>query len=868
MSERLQISPPRLATRFLRWFCNPQLLEDVEGDLSELYAERKSKNPLRARFRYILDVVLLFRPGIIKNIELKNGLIHTAMIKNYLKIALRNALRYKGFTALNLLGLIVGITTSSIIFLWVHDEVSIDKFHTDGDKIYQMFRNMKQSGKETRTTWTIPKPAADLMRDEYPEVDQVVQVSWPIEMRFEKGDDKSDEVGYFVTSSFFSMFSFEVLEGDKNTALNDISSIMISRSVAEKYFGSRWKDEAVGNTLKIDNDREAIVTGVFENTGSNSTLQFGWLVNAESFFKENQWVDDWGNGSFRIYFTLHEESKAPVVADRIRDAIKIYAAGQDNAGDEELVLHKFQDYYLYSNFSNGVVDGGRIGYVKILSVVALLILIIACINFTNLATARSSRRSKEVGLRKVMGAYKSSIGTQFLLESVLLSTCAMVVSIILIYILLPSFNQMVDKTLAIDYSLPITWMYIIGIVLGVGLLSGSYPAMLLPRFNIISSLKGMVKQTSGSALMRKGLVVFQFAISTFLIIGISVVYKQLDYVLNKDLGLNKENLIAVDLNYELGERWETVKEEVNKLSNVTAVSVASGNPLVSNRSTSSTNWEGKDPNVDYEINIMLTDKSFVETTEVEVIRGRDFSDDLADSTSFLINEVAAELMGFDDPIGKRVSFWGIDGRVIGVIRNYHMQDMYESISPLIISCIAPARSDVALVRVDGKPAEVLEQTEQILTSLSSSYEFDYNFVGQAYAENYNTEFLISNLVKIFVVISIFLSCLGLFGLSAFTAEQRSKEIGVRKVHGASVKHLVLLLSKDYSILMIFSFILAIPFGYYYAQQWLEGFEFRTSVGVGLFIVAGLITFMVGAITVSFKSYQAARVNPVKTLKDE
>lgn len=868
MSDSSEILPPKIPTQFLRWFCNPRLIEDVEGDLSELYAERISQNSRKAKLKYYLDVLLLFRPGIIKNIELKNGLINTAMIKNYLKIALRNALRYKGFTAINLLGLIVGITTSSIIFLWVYDEVAMDKFHANGEKIYQMFRNMRQSGSEVRTTWTIPKPAADLLREEYPEVSHVVQVSWPIEMRFEQEDDQSDEVGYFVTASFFSMFSFEILEGDKNTALNDISSIMISRSVAEKYFGSQWKNTALGKTLKIDNDRDALVTGVFENTGSNSTLQFDWLINAESYFKNNTWVDDWGNGSFRIYFTLREESKAPIVAERIKDAIKVYAAGQNNAGDEELILHKFQDYYLYSNFSNGVVDGGRIGYVKILSVVALLILIIACINFTNLATARSSRRSKEVGLRKVMGAYKSSIGTQFLLESILLSMCAMLVSIILIYLILPSFSQMVDKSLIIDYSLSITWIYIIGIVLVVGLLSGSYPAMLLPRFNIINSLKGVVKQTSGASLMRKGLVVFQFAISTFLIIGVSVVYKQLDYVLNKDLGLNKENLISVDLNYELGERWETVKDEIKKLPSVTAVSVASGNPLAFNRSTSSTTWEGKDPNVDYEINIMLADKSFVETTEVELINGRDFSVELADSTSFLINEVAAELMGFEDPLGKRVSFWGIDGRVIGVIKNYHMQDMYESISPLIISCIAPEQSDVALIRVDGNPSEVLEQTEQILTSLSSGYEFDYNFVDEAYAENYNTEFLISNLVKIFVIISIFLSCLGLFGLSAFTAEQRSKEIGVRKVHGASVKHLVLLLSKDYSILMIFSFILAIPFGYYYAQQWLEGFEFRTSISPVLFILAGLITFIVGALTISLKSYQAARVNPVKTLKDE
>ncbi|SNT14960.1 ABC-type antimicrobial peptide transport system, permease component [Ekhidna lutea] len=868
MSSSSEISPPKLPTRFLRWFCNPNLIEDVEGDLSELYAERFTESQPKAKLKYLLDVLLLFRPGIIKNIELKNGLIHTAMIKNYLKIIFRNALRYKGFTTLNLLGLIVGITTSTTIFLWVNDEVSIDKFHVEGDRIYQLFRNMKQSGREVRTTFTVPKPAADLMREEYPEVDQVAQVSWPIETRLELEDDRTDEVGFYVTPSFLSMFSFELLEGDRQTSLADLSSIMISRSVAEKFFGSGWKDTALGQTLTLDDEQKATVTGVFENVGDNSSLQFDWLLPAEVYYKENTWVDDWGNGSFRVYFTLRDQQNAPIVGERIKNSIKEYAAGQDNAGDEELILHKFQDYYLYSNFKNGVIDGGRIEYVKILTAIALLILIIACINFTNLATARSSRRSKEVGLRKVMGAHKSSIGNQFLFESVLTATFAMGISLVLIQLILPYFNQMVDKNLFMDFSSLSTWIYILGIILIVGLLSGSYPALLLPRFKIVNSLKGVVRQSSGAAMMRKGLVVFQFAISTFLIISISVVYKQLNYVLDKDLGLNKTNLISVSLNYELGERWETLKDEIGKIPYVKNVSVAAGNPLETNWSTSSASWEGKDPNADYEINIMLTDKSFIETTEIQILQGRDFSSDLGDSTSFLINEVAAEVMGFDDPINKKLSFWGIEGRVIGVIKNYHMQDLHESISPLIISCFNPAQSGVALVRVSDNPSEVLVKIEEILTSLSSGYELDYNYVDEAYAENYSTEFLISNLVKIFVCISIFLSCLGLFGLSAFTAEQRSKEIGVRKVHGASVRHLVLLLSKDYSILMIFAFILAIPFGYYYAQQWLDGFEFRTTISPFLFVVAGLITFIIGALTVSFKSYQAARINPVKTLKDE
>ena len=860
--------PPHLAVRFLRWFCKPELVEDVEGDLSELYDLRRSSKQSNVALKYWLDVLLLIRPDIIKNIELKNRLIHTDMVKNYLKIALRNALRYKGFTVINLLGLIIGITVSSIIFLWVNDEVSVDKFHSDGDQIYQVFRNMKQSGSQTRTTWTIPKPAADMLREEFSEVDQVVQVSWPMDIPLRLEEAKSEEQGYFVSPEFLEMFSFEWLEGDKETSLDELNSIIISRRVAEKYFGSTWKQTAIGSTMGFNNEYDVMVSGVMEDVGSNSSLQFDWLMPAQSFFNENPWVNDWGNGSFRIYFTLQDAGKVQAVADRIKDAIIVHAAGQDNAGGEELILHKFQDYYLYSNFTNGQVDGGRITYVNVLITVAIFILLVACINFMNLTTARSNRRSKEVGLRKVMGARRSSVSVQFILESLLMTTLATLVSLLLVSSVIPYLNQALGKELKIDFSNEITWYYSLGLIVIVGFLSGSYPAFLLPRFKIIQSLKGLVKQGSGASMVRRGLVVFQFTISTFLIIAISVVSIQLDYVLSKDLGLNKENLIMVGLNSELANKWEVVKTEIGNIPEVTAVTVTSGNPIDYGRSTSSAKWEGMSADQNYEINIMLSDKSFVKTTEATIVNGRDFSDDLKDSTSFLINQVAADLMGFDDPVGKKLSFWGIDGRIIGVIKNYHMEDMYEPISPLIVSCIAPERTDVALFRVTGNTNEVIKQAESILSSLSSGFEFEYEFVDQAYAENYNTEVLVSNLIRWFAGVSIFLSCLGLFGLSSFTTEQRSKEIGIRKVHGASISSLVLLLSKDYSKLMILAFLLAIPFGYYYSNQWLSEFEFRTVINPFLYVFAGGIVFVVGGFTVSFKSIQAAKSNPVNTLKDE
>lgn len=866
MSANFQISPPKWPLKFLRWFCDPALIEDVEGDLSELFSERKEKSSVSARMLYLIDVLLLIRPGIIKNFKLNIGLINTTMIKNYLKVAFRNAKRYKGFTALNILGLVIGLVSSILILLWVNDEIRIDKFHTNGDRIYQVFRNMKQAGGMVRTTWTVPKPAADLIRAEYPEVDDVVQVSWTINMDIEFGESSSEERGFFVTPNFLSMFSFDVITGDANTALNDVNSIMISRTVAEKYFGSFWKEKAVGSQFKLDGNREAMVSGVFENIGDNSSVQFDWLMPAQHFFSQNEWVDDWGNGSFKIYF-LADVDDIPAIQKRIYDEIIVHAAGQDNAGEEYLIVHKFEDYYLYSNFENGVISGGRIDNVKILTIVAVFLLAIASINFMNLATARSGRRSKEVGLRKVMGAYKSSISVQFFVESILLSAISMIISVLFVWLLLPYFNQLVDKNLSLDFTLPFTWYFLIGLILLVGLLSGIYPAILLPTFNIINSLKGAIKQSTGAGYFRKGLVVFQFGISTLLIIGTGVVYSQLQYILTKDLGLDKENLMAIRMGERFGERLETYKTELTKIPEVKAFSSSSGNPISTRRSTSSARWEGMNKE-GYEINILLADEHLVNTMGMEMLSGRDFDQQLQDSTNFLINEVMAELMGFDDPLGKKLSFWGINGQVVGVVKNFHMSTLREPIAPLIISCFAPSNNNLALLKIQGDTGKALKSIEETIKDLNPENEFDYRFIDQAYAESYETEVVVGKLARIFAFISVLISCLGLLGLSAYTAEQRSKEIGIRKVHGASIYQILLLLTKDYSKLMILAFILAVPFGYYYAQSWLDNYEFRTSIGFSIFITGGILTFIIGVLTVTAKSYQAATENPVKSLRDE
>ncbi len=861
------VIPPSFPRKLLKWFCDPEMLEDVEGDIAELFSTRAAVNRSKAQWLYWRDVFFLFRPGIIKNFEINNGLTNTGMLKNYLKITLRNALRYKGYTALNLLGLIVGIATSMLILLWVHDEISIDQFH-ERDNVYQVFRNMRQTSGEVNTTYTVPKPVADLMRAEYPEVSEVAQMSWPTDYLLQVGDKRTEEEGRIVTQSFLDLFSYQLVLGDRSTCLTDPSSILISVDLAEKLFGDSWKEQAMGYALRIDDTYDLKITGVFQDPGMGSSIDFEWLSVAEAFYSRNSWVNDWGNGSFAIFFTTANEETANVVAERLYSEILDHTQDNDNAGDETLVIQKYKERYLYSTFENGQIVGGRITYVRIMSFVSLFILVLACINFMNLATARAARRAKEVGVRKTMGASRPSLATQFFFEAFALSFLAVLVSVVVVFLVLPFFNELTGKMLTLDLLDPQVWLFLLTLIFSVTLLSGIYPAVLLPSLNTVDSMKGLAKSSGWALHFRRLLVIFQFCISTFIIIGTFVVFGQTNYVLSKDLGLDKENIVAVRMKGDLHNRVLTYQEELRQIPQVQAVTAASGNPIRYGRSTSSANWEGKPANAGYEINVILTDEHFISTMGMEIAQGRDFERQSSDSTNFLINEVAADLMGFDDPIGKKLSFWGIEGRIVGVVRNFHMQNLYEAIAPLIITCIEPTSTAYSLVRLQGSPGEALQRIEAITAEMNPGFGFEYEFLDRVYAEGYQAEITIGKLSGIFAGISIFISCLGLLALSAYATEQRSKEIGVRRVHGASVASILSLLVMDFSRLVLVAALLAVPIGYYFSDQWLDNFEFRMSLGLAPFVTAGFLTIITAVFVVGLKSYSAAASNPVRSLREE
>ncbi len=865
MKERSpDIKPPQLPLKALRWFCDPELLEDVEGDLSELFRSRASKNIRLAKLLYARDVLQLFRPGIIKRFGRLNTVNSIDMLFNHIRTAIRQAAKFKGYTAINISGLVVGLTSCMLILLWVADETAKDQFHEKSDRLYQVWRNLIQSNGDVQTTWGIPFPLEHLLRTQYPEVEAVTSYTWEMEYMLRVGEISSFEKGRFATGGFFDVFSYRLIVGDPKKVLVDGPTMVISDRMALKFFGNDWREKAIGQSIKVDDRTDYEVTGVFETPGDNSSVQFDWLIAAKGFIDRQTWANSWYNGGFSIFFTLRTGADTEAVRKRIEQEI---IKNTNKESNEPLYIQLFSENYLHGTFENGIPVGGRIQYVRILSAIAIFLLLLASINFMNLATARSSLRAREIGVRKVMGAQRSTLSQQFFTEATLYAVASTLVASAIVYLLLPYFNTLMGKSIHIRFSDPLVWLTLGGMILLTGMLSGAYPAFILSSLSVAKSLKGRTKQV-GSNYFRHALVTFQFAVSIFLISGTFIISKQLSYILNKDIGLQRDNLVSIDLTGNLYDKKEVYMNSLRSITEVKDVTLSSASPINFKESTGGANWPGKDPNMVIEINVLSVNENFVKTMGMKVVQGEDFSNVfLRDSARFLINEVLAGILGFDDPVGKELTVWGTTGTIAGVVGNFHMASMYDPIGPLIIRY---SRSDAgtAFVRISGNTHDALASIQRVTKDINPAFPFRYDFLDEDFARQYQGERSVSSLVNIFAGVSIFIACLGLLGLSSFSADQRAKEIGVRKVHGASVSSLVLLLSKQYAKLMIIAFIVATPLSYFYMQRWLGDFAYRVDMNIALFIVAGIVTFAIGALTVSYKSYWAALANPVKTLKEE
>lgn len=783
------------------------------------------------------------------------------MLKNYLKTAFRGFRRQKSSFFINVAGLSIGLACSFIIFLWVIDEMSINQYHEDSDRIVQVMEHQSYSD-EVSTTYSTPGIIARTLKEEIPEFEYASNYTWNNGYLFTKDNQSFRETGLYVENDFFKILSIGLLSGNRDELLTNPNTIVLSEDMAKKYYGEQ---NPIGEAITIDNDQELTVTGVFKNMPDNSTFQFDCLLRYDDWIEENDWATEWGNNGPRAIAKLNTGTIIASLNEKIEGFIK----GKNEESHIDLFVYPFTKGYLYGQFENRVAVGGRIEYVRLFIIVAIFILLIACINFMNLSTAKAAKRSKEVGIRKSIGASKGSLIGQFIGESMIISFFSLFVSIIFVELVLPVFNNLTDKSISVDYSDPILFAIFIGIVLVTGLVSGSYPAFYLSSMEAVKTLKGSLKSSGKEAFARKGLVVFQFSLSIILIVSTLIIYRQIQFTQKQNLGYNKENLIYFTTEDQVGEQWATFQEQVENIPGVVSVSRSSHTFLNQNSNTLGVDWTNKDPETRILFENIAMDYGLIETMGVEIIEGRTFSEEFgADTTKIIFNETAIKAMGLENPIGQVITLWDEEREIIGVAKDFHFQSFRTEVNPLFFR-LEPEFGWRAFVRIESANiTNTLSQIEGIYSSFNSNYPFDYSFMDEQYASLYRGEMRIGELAKYFSIFAIFISCLGLFGLSAFTAEQRSKEIGVRKVLGASIKSLIILLSGDFTKLVLISIAISIPVSWWLMEQWMSDFAYSTGIEWWIFALAGISALVIAWLTVSWQSVKAALMDPVKSLKSE
>ncbi len=785
------------------------------------------------------------------------------MLRNYIKIAVRSLLKHKLYSGINVFGLALGMACALLIGLWVRDELSYDRFWPNAKNIYFVRFQAEYQG-EIYTNFVTPGPLQEAIANDVPEVDAVTKTDWGRDYLVKVGDRKAKEFGHFATSAFFDVFDMPALQGNPKTALAQTNQIVVSRKLAEKFFPD---GQALGKTLQLDNDKFYVVGAVVDNLPTASTIQFDWIVNWK--VQEQDWQTKWGNNSFMTYARLNPNTTQAQAEASMKLLYKRHAPKEHS--ENVAMLQPLTDLHLYRDYKNGKPVGGRIEYVRIFSVVALFILLVACINFMNLATARSAIRAKEVGVRKVVGALRSSLIGQFMSESILTSLLAIILSLVLVRMALPTFNTLFDKQLTLSLTEPMLWQLVAGLVLITGFVSGSYPALFLSGLQPIRILKGRLQAGSGPALFRRTLVVFQFGLSMFLIIGMLTVSRQMRFFRTHNLGLDRENVISIPLEGELAsdKKLDVVRRTVSQLPSISSVSTANMLPIDIQSTSGDLVWPGKEPGMETSVSAMSVGNDFVKTMNIKLVAGRDFrTDSPADSSNYLINEATAKLMGMRDPVGKEVTFWYGKGRIVGLMKDFHINSLHQAINPLILT-YTPRNTSYLLVKTSpGQTQQALTDLDYLVKSVNPNYPFTYHFLDEDYEKLYRSEQQVQELVNYFGILAVLISCLGLFGLAAFTAEQRTKEIGVRKVLGASVASIVGLLSTDFLKLVLIALVLASPLAWIALDKWLNSFVYRDTLPWWIFAFAALIAVVVALATVSYQSIRAALVNPVKSLRSE
>lgn len=785
------------------------------------------------------------------------------MLKHYLLIIYRNFIRSKSYFFINLAGLSTGLACTLLIYLWVRDEYRMDKFHEHDARLYQVMEN-QQYADELMTTTSTPGILSENLALEFPEIALASPTSWVSDYTLSYEDNDIKARGFHVGKDYFEIFSFKMLQGDPGQVLEDKTGMVISRALAIRLFGT--EENAIGKTVELQHDKVFHVTGVFEGTPADSFMQFEFAMSFEQFKDENPWVLEWGNNGPPTYVLLREGADPAALSHKIKDYVK----NKNEQSNVSLFLLKYSDRYLYGRFENGVQAGGRIEYVRLFSIIAAFILIIACINFMNLATARASRKAREVGIKKSIGAQRRSLVAQYLCESMLVAFFSLVFALMIVWLFLPHFNTITGKQITLTFDDSQLFLSLVAITLITGIMAGSYPAFYLSAFKPTAVLKGEVKGSAGELWARKGLVVFQFFLSVILIVSVLVIYKQIQFVQTTNLGYNKEHLIQFPIEGKVETSRETFLNEIRRIPGVVNASSAGHSFLGRTTNTSGLDWEGKDPDELILFENVGTNYGLLETLGVELAAGRFYSQDYGtDSTKIIFNEAAIRAMNMKDPIGKRIRLWDeYDLEIIGVVKDFHYQSLHESVNPLFFR-LSPENTWTILVRLEsGKEKETLERLNDFYIQYNPGFTFDYHFQDEEYAKQYESEQRVATLSKYFASIAIIISCLGLFGLATFTAERRLKEIGIRKALGSSSGNIVFLLSGDFTKMVLLSICIGIPFSYWLLNNWLKQFAFHIDLEAWYFVLAGVIALLIAWLTVSFQAIKAARVNPVKCLRTE
>jgi putative ABC transport system permease protein len=792
------------------------------------------------------------------------------MLKNFLKLALRSMWKQKGYSFLNIFGLALGMACSILILLWIRDEKSTDNYHTNGDRIYSIYERQYYDGKVS-AFFGSPGILSDEMKKVLPEVEMASGFNWSSKATFQVGDKILKEEGRDAGADFFRMFSYPLLQGTPATALSTPVSIAISRKMAADFFGS--PQAAIGQVIRFENRRQYKVTAVFEDLPENTSNKFDYLINWTSWLDDNAWAKDWGNNGPQCFILLRKDANPALFTKKLTHFLDTYNKDQGKTFHIELDMERFGDVYLHSNFVNGRIEGGRIEYVRLFSIVAIFILLIACINFMNLTTARSLRRAKEIGIRKVVGAVRPALIRQFFGEAIVLSAFSIILALGMVLLLLPAFNQLTGKSIGFPFDVSSFWLSLLALTLITGIVSGSYPALFLSAFQPIRVLKGSMKFSSGATWFRKGLVVFQFVLSIMLIIGTIVVSQQVDYVQSVDLGYDRENLLYIPMEGDLPANYKPFREAALQMPGVTAVTHVNQDPTNLENGTGGVDWDAKSPNNLVMFTNVAVGYEFVKTMKLKLVTGREFSPGyLTDTAGYMLNEEALRRIGYKDPIGRRLTMWGKKGTIVGIVKDFHFTSLHDRIQPLIIRFGEDSdniKYGSIIVRVrGGSTRQTLAGLEQLCHTMNPKFPFSFRFADDEYRELYKGESIVHSLSNCFAVLAIVICCLGLLGLTMFTAEQRTKEFGIRKVLGARPGTLFSLLSNEFLGLVLLAFLVASPLAFWAMFQWLKNFAYHTSLHWWVLLLAGMIALMIALLTVSFQAVKVAMANPIKSLRTE